>query len=68
MAHFLFKYDLAREYFPGVTPATARRLLHRELQHNTRLWAELQATGYRPSQKRFTPLQVQIIFRYLGEL
>ena len=67
MLRYLFKYDLAREYFPNVSPATARRLFARELRHNAALWAELQQTGYRPAQKRFTPRQVAIVFHYIGE-
>lgn len=66
MTKYVFKYDLAREYFPSVSPATARRLFARELRQNAALWTELQQTGYRPSQKRLTPRQVAIIARYIG--
>lgn len=67
MSSFLFKYDLAREYFPDVSPATARRLFSRELRHNASLWDDLLQAGYRPAQKRLTPRQVSIVFHYIGE-
>ncbi|MBQ0159428.1 MAG: DUF4248 domain-containing protein [Bacteroidales bacterium] len=67
MTSYIFKYDLAQAYFPDVSPASAARLLNRELHHNPDLWQSLLDANYSPSQKRFTPLQVQIIYRYLGE-
>lgn len=38
----------------------------REIHTHAELMAELEATGYRRSQKRLTPKQVSIIEKYLG--
>ena len=52
----------------------SRHRLHRrpkKLNHwirtNTELSARLAATGYIPTQRRFTPQQVRLLFHYLGE-
>ena len=34
---------------------------------NTELSARLAATGYIPTQRRFTPQQVKLLYHYLGE-
>lgn len=65
--HYQFKQDLAMAYFDGCSKKTASRLLARELHTNSALMADLQAAHYVKSQKRLTPLQVQIICRHLGE-
>ena len=67
MTAYLYKYDLARAYFPNVSPRTAARLFRREVQHCRPLWQALQASGYSHSQKRLSPLQVQLVFQFLGE-
>ena len=36
------------------------------MRYNDRLTRELGDTGYRPRQRVFTSLQVELIFRYLG--
>ena len=66
MKQFMFKQDLAQVYFEGYDQEVARRLLAREIHGNAELMAELEATGYRRSQKRLSPKQVGIIERYLG--
>ena len=66
MKQFMFKQDLAQVYFEGYDQEVARRLLAREIHGNVALMAELEATGYRRSQKRLSPKQVVIIERYLG--
>ena len=66
MKQFMFKQDLAQVYFEGYDQEVARRLLAREIHSNAALMAELEATGYRRSQKRLTPKQVSIIKKYLG--
>lgn len=66
MSGYTFKQDLAKAYFPGYDKEVARRLLAREIHSNAPLMAELDATGYRRSQKRLTPKQVSVIEKYLG--
>lgn len=66
MKRFMFKQDLAQVYFEGYDQEVARRLLAREIHGNEGLMAELEATGYRRSQKRLSPKQVAIIEKYLG--
>lgn len=66
MKQFLFKQDLAKIYFSDYDKEVARRLLAREIHGNAELMAELEATGYRRSQKRLSPKQVAIIEKYLG--
>lgn len=63
---YKFKQDLAQVYFEGYDQEVARRLLAREIHGNAELMAELEATGYRRSQKRLSPKQVGIIEKYLG--
>lgn len=67
MTAYLFKYDLARAYFPDVSPAVASRLLSREIHRNSPLMEALATADYHPTQKRLTPRQVQIIYSFLGE-
>lgn len=66
MQSFKFKQDLAKVYFADYEKEVARRLFAREIHANAPLVAELEATGYRRSQKRLTPKQVSIIEKYLG--
>lgn len=66
MQSFKFKQDLAMAYFPDCSKKTASRLFAREIHSNAALMVELEATGYRRSQKRLSPKQVAIIEKYLG--
>lgn len=66
MHSFKFKQDLAMAYFPDCSKKTASRLFAREIHGNAELMAELEATGYRRSQKQLSPKQVGIIEKYLG--
>ena len=66
MQSFKFKQDLAKVYFADYDKEVARRLFAREIHSKPDLMAELEATGYRRSQKRLTPKQVSIIEKYLG--
>ena len=75
--HYQFKQDLAMAYFDGCS----NRLLAREInltpgllfvhrfaiETSTGCFFSLRPTGYRPAQKRLSPLQLQILFSYLGE-
>lgn len=67
MSGYTFKQDLARLYFPGRDKEVARRLFAREIHSNADLMAELIAAKYVKTRKQLTPLQVQIIFKHLGE-
>ena len=64
---FIGKAQLALAYAPGLTCGGALNRLHVWLHSSSTLLAELMANGYRDRQKYFTPLQVQIIYRHLGE-
>ncbi len=79
--HYQFKQDLAMAYFDGCSKKTASHLLAREInltpgllfvhrfaiETSTGCFFSLRPTGYRPDQKRLSPLQLQILFSYLGE-
>ena len=61
------KKELGLLYFPDSLPRTAVNHLIAWIRRCTPLWAELQAMGYRPTSKSFTPRQVKAIAEYLGE-
>ena len=67
MKQFLFKQDLAKVYFADYDKEVARRLFAREIHSNADLMADLLAAKYVKTRKQLSPLQVQIIFRHLGE-
>lgn len=53
-------------YAPEISPVSALNRLAEWMRYNDRLTRELGNTGYRPRQRVFTSLQVELIFRYLG--
>lgn len=59
--------ELATMYFPHSTPRSATVQLKRWIRYNKALGRELQEAGYAGMQRLFTPLQVMIIIRHLGE-
>jgi hypothetical protein len=61
------KAELAQRYNPHLSNDTAMQQLRRWLKHNPALMQELRDAGYRPACHSFTPREVAIIFRYLGE-
>ncbi|NDV58068.1 DUF4248 domain-containing protein [Bacteroides sp. 519] len=61
------KTELALLYLPDMKPATARRNLREWIDANKELTGELEKSGYRRNNTRFTPHQVSLIFKYLGE-
>lgn len=61
-----YKRDLAMAYAPDISPISALNRLAEWIRYNDRLFSELGDTGYRPRQRVFTSLQVELIFRYLG--
>lgn len=62
------KRELAKMYFPDTAQAeTAVANLRNLMRRSHEMTDELAAAGYRPRDKVFTPRQVAIIVRYLGE-
>ena len=61
------KCELAHLYFPGSSQSAALRSLNRYIHTARGLLQALMATGYTPNTRRFTRLQVKIIFDHLGE-
>ena len=61
------KTELALRYMPGAHPASARRMLRDWINANAELKNELFKTGYKERAILLTPMQVRIIFDYLGK-
>ena len=61
------KTELASRYSPHTSPGSARRNLLRWMKMNPELMERLGETGYKDSQRYFTPRQVGIIYEMLGE-
>ena len=61
------KKELALMYFPESMPRTAVNHLMAWINRCTQLLEQLQATGYQPTCKAFTPRQVKAIVEHLGE-
>lgn len=60
------KSELAHMYNPNMTYSSAMRTLRAWIKHHKVLSRELEKTGYVPSQHKFIPKQVELIFTYLG--
>ncbi|MCC8143320.1 MAG: DUF4248 domain-containing protein [Tannerellaceae bacterium] len=58
--------ELAMCYNPGVTPLSAVKLLSKWINRNPQLRQELHRTDWHKGTRFLTPLQVEIITRYLG--
>lgn len=63
----LKKSTFARLYFPELAPHQACNRLRRWIIRCKELHEELLLSGYSPTQRFFTPRQVRLIIRYLGE-
>jgi hypothetical protein len=61
------KSELAQAYAPDIAPHSALNRFSHWLKYNKSLSQELSDAGYHTQQRLFTALQVEIIFRYLGE-
>ncbi|RHJ81930.1 DUF4248 domain-containing protein [Parabacteroides sp. AM08-6] len=59
--------EICAMYFPHNTQASAGVQLKRWINYNDKLNQALIEAGYRNGQKLLTPLQVSLIFQYLGE-
>lgn len=65
--HAYTKKALALSYFPDADPHVATNRLTQWVKRCQPLWQELQAMGYEPTQRYYTPRQVRRIVYYLGE-
>ena len=61
------KVELAMLYNPGKCITPALQCFYRWIRMNKPLVAELEAVGYYKFRRSFTPREVRIIFKYLGE-
>ena len=61
------KEELAMLYNPDKCIDSALQCLYRWIRMNKMLVAELEKVGYYKWRRSFTPLEVKLIFRYLGE-
>ena len=61
------KKELAMAYCPDIDYSAALKKLNQWIRTNAELSARLAATGYIPTQRRFTPQQVKLLYHYLGE-
>ena len=59
--------ELATMYFANCSPRSATTQLRRWIKRNQSLKNELTETGYKEGQRVFTPRQVELVFRHLGE-
>lgn len=61
------KAQLAQAYAPDLSPSSALNRLREWIDLNPQLTEALKDTHYHRRQKQLTPLQVALIYRYLGE-
>lgn len=61
-----YKRELAEAYAPNISSAAALNRLAKWLKLNLELSEALLHTGYRGTQKIFTSMQVELIFKYIG--
>lgn len=64
----LRKWELALRYFPdAASKKSATSSLWRMVRRCTPLTEALREAGHHPTDKFFTPLQVRLVYRFLGE-
>lgn len=61
------KVELSMLYNPELCVTLALKALSRWIRANSKLLEELDAVGYNKYRRTFTPKEVAIIIRYLGE-
>lgn len=61
------KEELAMLYNPGKCLTPALQCFYRWIRMNSKLMEELEAVGYNKHRHSFTPLEVRLIIKYLGE-
>ena len=59
--------ELAKCYNPDLSDSAARKRLAQWIAFHPTLSADLAKAGFKPSQRIFTPRQVELIFEALGE-
>lgn len=59
--------ELAVLYNPHLTPQSAAKSLTHWVKKNTSLSDALRRTGWRQGLRTLTPLQVELLLRFLGE-
>lgn len=59
--------ELGLLYNPTLQPDSAAKAIKRWIAFNAELTVALQEAGWRKGQRKFTPLQTQQVFRFLGE-
>ena len=65
--HAMSKKELSQLYAPELTLGAALNRLRQWLHHNSALMHDLHEANYHDGDRLFTPRQVEIIFRHLGE-
>ena len=61
------KGTLAMAYAPGLTKKAAYKRLALWIDTCEKLSRELEKSGYRKYQKKLTPKQLSLIYKYLGK-
>ncbi|MCE2615589.1 MAG: DUF4248 domain-containing protein [Phocaeicola sp.] len=61
------KSEMALRYNPESPVNSALKILRRWILYNKELHAEMLKAGYSTAQRSFTPKQVSILYKYLGE-
>ena len=65
---YVYKTVVASQYFPFVSPPTALRYLRQAILASPALLDELSAAGYRAALHSFSPKQVEILEKHLGNI
>ena len=58
--------EIAIEYYPYVTAKVASRNFRKDIFLYPALITELEKVGLRKNQRKLTPLQLELIYKYLG--
>lgn len=61
------KCELAQLYLPHIESRSATNRLMAWIKRNEPLMQKLQEAGYYPTQKYFSPRQVDLVIDFLGE-
>lgn len=67
MANVFSVAETAMMFFPESLPQNALRRFRYMLKSDPDLWKALQEARFRSHQRMFTPMQYEIIVRFLGE-